>query len=165
MPHKDPDQKRQYLREWRARNPDKQKAINTRAVDRERKYRQDHREQYAEYQRQSRKRNPRMHMVIAARYRAQRDGLPCDITVETVNWPIHCPVLGFELDYSTTQPGNRAIRNNYPTLDRRVNELGYVQGNVFVISHRANRIKSDASIAELEAIVAYAKGDFHAPSA
>ena len=43
------------------------------------------------------------------------------------------------------------------TLDRKVNALGYVKGNVFVISHRANRLKQDATADELAAILAYMK--------
>ena len=41
-------------------------------------------------------------------------------------------------------------------MDRYINEFGYVPGNVFVISQRANRIKSDATANELVAIAAYA---------
>ena len=44
------------------------------------------------------------------------------------------------------------------TIDRVDPDGGYVTGNVRVISMRANRIKSDASIAELESVIAYMKG-------
>lgn len=37
-------------------------------------------------------------------------------------------------------------------------ELGYVKGNVRVISYRANALKRDASVQELEAVVLYMKG-------
>ena len=74
---------------------------------------------------------------------------------KSLHWPTHCPILGLELDYNKTLPGQRKIRVSVPTLDRKVNELGYVLGNVFVISHRANRIKSDATAAELRVVLAY----------
>jgi hypothetical protein len=110
---------------------------------------------YAEYQRNQRQRRPKDNMVISMRARAKKFGLPCDVTVADLDWPTHCPVLGVELDYNATTPGNRKIRTNYPTLDRWTNALGYVKGNVFVISHRANRIKSDATVEELRAVLAY----------
>lgn len=40
-------------------------------------------------------------------------------------------------------------------LCRKVPALGYVKGNVFVISFRANRIKTDASVTEIAALLAY----------
>ena len=118
-------------------------------------YRLAHKDQYAEYQRQSRHNNPRMHMVIDARARAKRNGIPCDIFTHDIEWPSHCPVLRIELIYGRS--GEDGRRANSATLDRRSNALGYVKGNVFVLSHRANRIKSDATIEELEAILRYMK--------
>jgi hypothetical protein len=94
-------------------------------------------------------------LVQAAKSRAKRYGIPCDITVDDIDWPTHCPILGVELDYSRTAPGERQQRNCFPTLDRRDNALGYVAGNVFAISHRANRIKSDATADELRALLGY----------
>ena len=109
----------------------------------------------AQWQRDWRFKNPRETLVIQAKMRAKKFNLPCDLTVEGLHWPTHCPILGLELDYNKTVPGSRKIRHSVPTLDRRTNALGYVLGNVFVISHRANRIKSDATIAELKAVLAY----------
>jgi hypothetical protein len=48
-------------------------------------------------------------------------------------------------------------RINSPSLDRINNNLGYVPGNVIVVSDRANRIKNNATIEELEKIVNYYK--------
>lgn len=41
---------------------------------------------------------------------------------------------------------------NSPTVDRIIPKLGYVKGNVAVISDRANRIKADASVEEITAV-------------
>lgn len=119
-------------------------------------YRKAHLAEYAGYQRASRARNPRQHMVYAARQRARRDGLPCDIAVGDIAWATHCPVRGVELIY--TEMPKASSRGNIATLDRKVNSLGYTKGNVFVISHRANRLKQDATADELAAILAYIKG-------
>lgn len=61
--------------------------------------------------------------------------------------PAHCPVLDIPLDFSSGTP-----TDNSPTLDRVVPAMGYVKGNVLIVSMRANRIKSDASVDELQRI-------------
>lgn len=59
-----------------------------------------------------------------------------------------CPVFG----YSFTT--NCKSADTSPSLDRIDSSLGYVEGNVWVISTRANRIKSDATLEELKLLVA-----------
>ncbi len=155
MPYADPEKRRQALRDWRTRNPDKQQAINARASDRERAYRRSHLTQYAQYQQNSRRRNPQAHLLMDAKRRAKNASLPFSVVLSDINWVTHCPIFGVELDYIK---GNGKVRTTSATLDRRVNDLGYVPGNVFVLSHRANRLKSDATVLELEAILRYMKG-------
>jgi hypothetical protein len=55
-----------------------------------------------------------------------------------------CPLLGTPLFY-----GNGKMGPNSPTLDRIEPAKGYVPGNVWVISQRANVIKNDATVVEL----------------
>lgn len=93
---------------------------------------------------------------------ARRRGIEATIKFEDIIWPTHCPVLGIELDYKTKR-GERLARNPAnPSLDRWDNTRGYVPGNVFVISFRANILKNNATLAELEAIAKYAR---HGPIA
>ena len=108
--------------------------------------------QYAAYQQSSRRRNAKQHLVIDARGRAKKNGIPCTITVEDIDWVTHCPVLGIELVYVK---GNGKVRN-FIQLHSIAEQTTWaiLPGNVFVLSHRANRIKSDATIAELEALLA-----------
>jgi hypothetical protein len=68
-----------------------------------------------------------------------------------VSVPDVCPVLGIPLKVVS----GKGFTDNSPSLDRIVPSLGYVPGNVVVISMRANRIKSDASLAELKKIVEF----------
>jgi hypothetical protein len=42
-----------------------------------------------------------------------------------------------------------------PELDRIVPSLGYVKGNVLVVSRRANRIKTDATVEELQQVASF----------
>jgi hypothetical protein len=91
-----------------------------------------------------------------AKSRCQRLGIPFDLTVEsTPRIPERCPVLGLEFD-RTFNKSSRA--DNLPTLDRVIPALGYVPGNVIWISWRANRLKNDASLWELERLVEYVRG-------
>lgn len=93
---------------------------------------------------------PQYTMYYDARKRAVKLGLPFDIQPDDVLVPEVCPVLGARLGCGG--------RENSPTLDRLIPQLGYVRGNVRVISFRANRLKSDASPEELQAILNYMVG-------
>lgn len=66
--------------------------------------------------------------------------------------PLHCPVLGLPLYRNS---GGAAQGPNSPSLDRIDPALGYVRGNVKVISSRANSIKSNATPEELLRVAAY----------
>lgn len=158
MPRRNLEERREYMRQWRARNPDKVRANDARDRERQRIYRRAHLGAYAEYQRNRRDRHPRNTLVTQAKSRAKRSGVEFNVTEDNLLWPTHCPILGVQLDYNTTAPGARNRRDNSPSLDRRDNSKGYVVGNVFVISHRANRLKSDASVEELLALSRYAMG-------
>ena len=62
----------------------------------------------------------------------------------------HCPLLGIELTYDAyTGP----TPQNYASLDRIDPTKGYVPGNVQILSFRANTLKADASIEELELLI------------
>lgn len=86
-------------------------------------------------------------MWFAARNRARKSGLDFSIVPEDINIPEICPLLGIRLEISTGRHKDKS-----PTLDRIDNRRGYVPNNIWIISYRANRIKNDASIEELEAV-------------
>jgi hypothetical protein len=96
--------------------------------------------------------NPVSVLLSAARRRALRRTLPFDLTAADIHIPLTCPVLGVPLYRAI---GAAAQGPNSPTLDRIKPELGYVRGNVRVISSRANQIKSDATPAELLQVACY----------
>lgn len=87
-----------------------------------------------------------------ARGRARRKGLLCDIEVQDVVIPPLCPVLGIPLIFKGGKQSD-----NSPSLDRIVPSLGYVKGNVRVISWRANDVKGNATADELEAVARYVR--------
>lgn len=96
-----------------------------------------------------------------AKGRARRLGLPYDLTSEYLISiaPDVCPVLGIPLKYSdgTAKRGARSTWEDSPSVDRFIPSEGYVVGNVHVISHKANRIKANASIEEVEAVAKWIK--------
>ena len=85
-------------------------------------------------------------LFLMARARAKRDGLPFTILFTDISWPTHCPLLGIELRY--THQSSRPLPGS-PSIDKIIPSLGYVPGNVQIISYRANRIKCDATAEEL----------------
>jgi hypothetical protein len=107
--------------------------------------------EYLERVYRNRKSNPRGMLVRAARARAKKRGIECSITAHDIKWHDVCPVLGIPLTYGGN--GKKTPDYNAASLDRVNNSLGYVPGNVVVISHRANALKRDASLHELEALV------------
>ncbi|MBB3990312.1 hypothetical protein [Croceicoccus naphthovorans] len=62
------------------------------------------------------------------------------------------PILGIPIYIAK---GGRGGKDHSPSLDRIRPKLGYVPGNVIVISNRANRLKSDATIRELRDIASF----------
>lgn len=88
-----------------------------------------------------------------AKNRAKAKGIPIDITEKDIVFPEYCPVLGIKLEVS-----NRCARDNSPSIDRTNPSLGYVKGNIAIISHKANTIKSNASVEDVEAVLRYMKG-------
>ncbi len=83
-----------------------------------------------------------------AKRRAAKQSLPFDLDPDDISVPSHCPVLGMELKRNVAKPG----RNSF-SLDRTDPKLGYVRGNITVMSVRANLLKSDATPEELAAIL------------
>lgn len=71
------------------------------------------------------------------------------ITKEDLAWPTHCPVLGWELDYTGTD------HQRGWSIDKFDPALGYVPGNVTIISRLANTIKSNATIEQVEQVAAW----------
>lgn len=91
-------------------------------------------------------------LCTKAKKRARLLKLPFSITKENINIPEYCPVLGIKLKLD-----NSSLLDNSPTIDKVVPELGYIKENIQVISARANRIKNNASLEELEKIVDYVR--------
>lgn len=86
-------------------------------------------------------------MVRAAKARATKAGVPFALATDDITIPFACPVLDIPIIVGSGKP-----TDNSPSLDRVVPALGYVRGNVLVISNRANRIKNNATVPELRMV-------------
>jgi hypothetical protein len=128
---------------WRAANPEKVKASAAR------------------HDRKRRVTDP-LHfvkkIVNERRRQALLRGIPFEISLDTVPpVPALCPALGIPLISGGQDPGLA------PSLDRLVPSLGYVVGNVAWISKRANQIKSDATLEELELVTRWTREQLSPP--
>ena len=87
-------------------------------------------------------------ILARARHRAKKNNLPFNIELDDIVIPERCPLLGIPLKSSTdkTSPNN-------PSLDKIIPEKGYVKGNIWVVSLRANKLKNDATLQELKTLV------------
>ena len=87
-------------------------------------------------------------LLYIAKKRAKKKNIEFSIGAEDLEKVTHCPLLGIEFSFSNT----RASRHDSPSIDRIDPSKGYIPGNVWVISQKANTIKSNATLNELKLI-------------
>lgn len=164
---------------WRERNPEKAKEMARSASKR---YRERHRDQVRSREKEYREKNKEKrkegwrnwaernkeklqerdimrrggtpeskvkYLVQVAKWRAKKRGIPFDITAEDIGAPQKCPLLGVDLIYNNRNGHNP----NSASIDKIDPSLGYVKGNVWIVSRRANVIKSDATVLEIREIL------------
>lgn len=89
----------------------------------------------------------------SAKHRAREKGLPFTLKVTDIpDIPKRCPILGIPISRGIYKYGPGSA-----SLDRITPSLGYIVGNVQIISHRANAIKQDATWKEIELVANYMK--------
>jgi hypothetical protein len=91
---------------------------------------------------------PAEHMLRRARARATKNGFEFSITLDDIlPLPDRCPVFGVPLriGFMSQDPWSYS-------LDRVDNSKGYIQGNVVVMSYKANRLKNDGTAEDHETI-------------
>jgi hypothetical protein len=96
---------------------------------------------------------PAKYLLKLARRRARRLKLPFSITEADIIVPSHCPVFGTPLVF-----GDANDHQNSPSIDRFKPDLGYVPGNICVISYRANELKRNATVEELQRLIQWMVG-------
>jgi len=90
------------------------------------------------------------HSIHKMRGRAKEKNVPFDVKQHEVykmylESDMICPILGVKMVWSDGETYNPY----HVTIDRKDPDKGYVIDNMWLISRRANQIKSDASLPEL----------------
>lgn len=85
-----------------------------------------------------------------AKSRSAKNGRAFEISIDDIEVPEVCPILGIKLI-----SGIDIFTDASPSIDRIDSTRGYVKGNIRIISNRANRIKSNATVEDLEKILQY----------
>ena len=114
---------RKYMREWYKNNPEKAKERDT----------------------TWRTNNPGKRLLNSTRQSAKLKGLEHNIDLDDLFLPEHCPYLGIKIDYSA----GTGKTMEKPSVDRIDPNLGYIKGNVEVMSSLANTMKSKATKEQL----------------
>lgn len=94
-------------------------------------------------------------LLSQLRSSAKRRGIIFDIDICDLNelsFPLVCPILGIELGFFS-----KVCDNSY-SIDRIDNSLGYIRGNLVVISFRANRLKNDSNLVEMNRLIEFYTG-------
>ena len=88
------------------------------------------------------------------KYRAKKQGLECSLTIEELEslWTDVCPIFNTQILFQSTRGDN-----NIGEIDRIDNSKGYTIDNCSIISRRANRLKSNMTVAEIEQLLKYMK--------
>lgn len=142
-------------------NYEKHKAKNNKSyykfrekhLEYKKEYYHDNKEHLLQISKQRRKDKPEEWLLQNAKKRAKQKNLPIDITVEDIIVPEVCPVFGIKI----ITGNSLEERDSSPSLDRIIPELGYVKGNIKVISFKANSLKKDGCIDDFEKIIKYIK--------
>jgi hypothetical protein len=87
------------------------------------------------------------YLFYNAKRRAKRDNLNFTLLIEDIVIPQRCPYINIKLDRNVKGYSDSSV-----TLDRINNNLGYIKENIIVISRKANVMKGDLTIEEIELI-------------
>lgn len=146
MPHANAEHKRAYNKAWREANPERFRAAVKRWVDK-------HPGCMAGYTKSYRERHYSRTVIKRLRESAVKKGVPMELTEADVDrllsTTVVCPVFGTPF----TVGGVR--HDDSPSFDCFIPALGYVLGNVHVISWRANRLKNNATLEDVERLLAW----------
>lgn len=96
--------------------------------------------------------NYEKHWLARTEQRCTKNGWLFNLTIDDLKIPEVCPALGCKII-----PGD-PYKWQSPSIDRIDPSKGYVKGNIRIISFRANQVKSNSSLDEMEKVVNWYRG-------
>jgi hypothetical protein len=99
---------------------------------------------FALKKREWRKKNHPRSILHYVKSRAVKNNIPFNLTLEDIQIPEFCPVFSFPLVVN-----EKVHKYNSLSVDRIDPDLGYVKGNVQIISYLANTMKQNATKEQL----------------
>lgn len=138
------DRLKERATEWNRNNPDK-RAVTSR-------------KSYIKNRAKNHNNDVVKRLLLSSKQRAAKKRLEHTLVYEDIIIPKVCPVLGIELVLTLKATEGHKVTHPYaPSIDRFDNSKGYTKDNIRIISHRANAIKGDATVEELEAVLQYCR--------
>jgi hypothetical protein len=123
-----PSPSRTRAKEWAKKNPERKKAASKASYHKKRE-------------------DPITRMLKGAKSRAYADKREFNIDASDLILPNRCPYLGIEFEQRDSN-GKLILQTCY-SIDRIDSSKGYIKGNVQILSVKANRMKSDATISDM----------------
>lgn len=133
-------------KDWEKRNPEKAAAKQLRGYNKRKLTRKEDRVIWNND-------NKEYLLLEYARRRAKTQKVPCTISIEDIFIPEYCPLTGLKL-----QRHEGKNQEDSASIDKVIPHLGYVPGNVRVISKKANRRKQDMLRADVVKLLDYIDG-------
>lgn len=97
-------------------------------------------------------RDRRKILLSAAKRRAREKNLDFNLSINDIILPEFCPILDIKLEFNES-----IVKDNSYSIDRIDSNKGYIVGNIQIVSFKANTLKNNATIEELEKVISYLK--------
>ncbi len=109
-------------------------------------------------------RNPIRYKLSKIKHKCKIKGIEFNLKPEDITIPNICPLLGIRLiKYTDEGSENGSKEPGLWSVDRLDSKAGYTKENTWVISKRANTIKNDATLEELELLTSNLRNKLKAP--
>ena len=104
------------------------------------------------YRKENKPKFPEKYLLWGIKYRAKKKGIPFNLDLDDIIIPEVCPVFKKPFVFGT---GKQELFS--PSVDRIDNSKGYIKSNIVIVSVKANFLKNNATIEELEALANFYK--------